>query len=58
LTQVDAPGGGKLVILDGRFQPYSAARIGPEGKVTVECKRSAETLHRRVDHHHLHEDLP
>ena len=49
LTEMDAPGGGKMVVLDGRFQSYSTARITAEGKVLVECKESVEGLHTRAD---------
>jgi hypothetical protein len=54
LTEIDAPGGGKMVILDGRFQPYSTARITADGTVLVECKRSAEGLHTRADGRQTH----
>ena len=47
-TEIDAPGGGKMVILDGRSQPYSTARITADGTVLVECKGSAEGLHTRA----------
>ena len=52
LTEIDAPGGGKMVILDGRFQSYSTARITADGTVLVECKGSAEGLHTRADGRH------
>ena len=51
-TEIDAPGGGKMVILDGRFQSYSTARITADGTVLVECKGSAEGLHTRADGRH------
>jgi len=54
LTEIDAPGGGKMVILDGRFQSYSTARITADGTVLVECKRSAEGLNARADGRHTH----
>lgn len=33
----DAPGGGKMVRLEGRFESYSVATIGPDGKLKVDC---------------------
>jgi len=47
---MDAPGGGKIVILGGRFQSYSSARIAADGTLSVECRRSRESPHAHAGH--------
>jgi hypothetical protein len=37
LEVVDAPGGGKMVDLQGRFQHTFVATVGEDGNVTAEC---------------------
>jgi hypothetical protein len=45
LVELDTPRGGKMVVLDGAFQPYSVARIRPDGTVAVGCERSGDHGH-------------
>jgi hypothetical protein len=40
LVAEDAPGGGKMVNLKGRFQQAFTARIDEAGKVVYECERA------------------
>jgi hypothetical protein len=51
LVELDTPRGGKMVVLDGAFQPYSVARVRPDGTVAVGCERSG-------DHGHTNEPRP
>jgi len=51
LVELDTPRGGKMVVLDGRFQPHSVARIRSDGTLAVGCERSA-------DHGHTTEPRP
>jgi hypothetical protein len=51
LEELDTPRGGKMVVLDGRFQPYSVARIRSDGTLAVGCDRSG-------DHGHTTEHQP
>jgi hypothetical protein len=45
LVELDTPRGGKMVVLDGAFQPYSVAHIRPDGTVAVGCERSGDHGH-------------
>lgn len=40
LEVVDAPGGGKMVVLDPRFDLYSTARLRPDGRTAASCGRA------------------
>jgi hypothetical protein len=40
------PGGGVAVTLNGHFQMYSIARIGPDGRVVTDCAHDAATAKR------------
>lgn len=51
LVEIDTPRGGKMVVLDGRFQPHSVARIRSDGTLAVGCERSG-------DHGHTTEHQP
>jgi hypothetical protein len=42
LVEVDAPGGGKMVDLQGRFQHTYVATMGDDGVLTVECDTDNE----------------
>jgi hypothetical protein len=37
LIELDAPGGGTMVRLGDRFRSYSVARLGADGRLTIEC---------------------
>lgn len=39
LVETDAPGGGKMIVLDDRFRMYSVARIGPDNRASIDCAR-------------------
>ncbi len=41
---LDAPGGGKMVVLDERFRSYSVGRRGARGTGRVECTRADQSL--------------
>ena len=37
------PGGGEILTLNGNFQSYSIARIGPDGKIVTDCASDPKT---------------
>lgn len=43
LEVVDAPGGGKMVVTDRRFDLYSTARLDGEGRVAGACGRAGSS---------------
>jgi hypothetical protein len=38
LVEFEARGGGRGLVLDGRYRSYSVARVGEDGTVSVECR--------------------
>jgi len=42
------PGGGEIMSLNGHFQMYSIARIGPDGRVVTDCAQDPETAKRML----------
>jgi hypothetical protein len=54
LPEIEGPGGGTMVILDGRFQSHSTARITEDGTLSVECKRPTPGLHTGARGLHAH----
>lgn len=45
LTEVEAPGGGVTVNLEGRFKHYLVAHKGPDGKLHVGCTQDPDGNH-------------
>jgi len=45
LSEVEAPGGGVTVNLEGRFKHYLVAHKGPDGKVHVGCTQDPAGEH-------------
>jgi hypothetical protein len=44
-SELDAPGGGTVVRLGGRFRSYSVARVGADGQLFIACNGSEEHRH-------------
>jgi hypothetical protein len=42
------PGGGEIMTLNGHFQMYSIARIGPDGRVVTDCAQDPATAKRML----------
>lgn len=43
LVEVDAPGGGKMIVLDDRFHMYSVASIASDKTLSIDCARTPHT---------------
>ena len=45
LSEIELPGGGVAVNLEGRFKHYLVAHKGPDGKLHVGCTQNADEAH-------------